>query len=168
MSMPKTFNSTPFIQINWDMFSSFIFFCFCTLYRNASLHLCFRDGDSSCFNEAIQSSSIPHVTTISFILTDVQMFRWAAFIGEKFNKKEQEKPPTPPQKLKNVLFLPHNHLIISVWYVFFLPVFSSSSSYGSDSPGREFWPNCGPFLKKVEPSCDQTWWFLFDFAIVPA
>ena len=29
--------------------------------------------------------------------------------------------------------------------------------YGSDSPGREFWPKCGPFLKKVEPSCDQTW-----------
>ena len=23
--------------------------------------------------------------------------------------------------------------------------------YGSDSPGREFWPKCGPFLKKVEP-----------------
>ena len=20
--------------------------------------------------------------------------------------------------------------------------------YGSDSPGREFWPKCGPFLKK--------------------
>ena len=26
--------------------------------------------------------------------------------------------------------------------------------YGSDSPGREFWPKCGTFLKKVEPSCD--------------
>ena len=23
--------------------------------------------------------------------------------------------------------------------------------FGSDSPGREFWPKCGPFLKKVEP-----------------
>ena len=29
-------------------------------------------------------------------------------------------------------------------------------TYGSDSPGRNFWPKCGPFLKKVEPSCDQT------------
>ena len=29
-------------------------------------------------------------------------------------------------------------------------------TYGSDSPGREFWPKCGPFLKKVEPSCDET------------
>ena len=37
--------------------------------------------------------------------------------------------------------------------------------YGSDSPGREFWPKCGPFLKKLEPSCDQTWWDIFDFSI---
>ena len=29
-------------------------------------------------------------------------------------------------------------------------------AYGSDSPGRGFWPKCGIFLKKVEPSCDQT------------
>ena len=29
-------------------------------------------------------------------------------------------------------------------------------TYGSYSTGREFWPKCGPFLKKVEPSCDQT------------
>ena len=33
---------------------------------------------------------------------------------------------------------------------------ASLTAYGSDSPGREFWPKCGPFLKKVEPSCDQT------------
>ena len=26
--------------------------------------------------------------------------------------------------------------------------------YGSVSPGREFWPKCVTFLKKVEPSCD--------------
>ena len=39
------------------------------------------------------------------------------------------------------------------------------STYGSDSPGREFWPKCGPFLKKVEPSCDQTLWDIFDFSI---
>ena len=38
-------------------------------------------------------------------------------------------------------------------------------SYGSDSPGREFWPICGPFLIKVEPLCDQTWWDIFDFSI---
>ena len=37
--------------------------------------------------------------------------------------------------------------------------------YGSDSPGREFWPKCVTFLKKVEPSCDQTWWDIFDFSI---
>ena len=40
-------------------------------------------------------------------------------------------------------------------------------TYGSDSPGQEFWPKFGPFLKKkkVEPSCDQTWWDIFDFSI---
>ena len=31
------------------------------------------------------------------------------------------------------------------------------ATYGSDSPGRGFWPKCGIFLKKVEPSCNQTW-----------
>ena len=36
---------------------------------------------------------------------------------------------------------------------------------GSDSPGREFWPKCGPFLKKVEPSCDQTVKDRYDFSI---
>ena len=38
--------------------------------------------------------------------------------------------------------------------------------YGSDSPGREFWPKCGPFLKKkVEPSCDQTF-LIFQLILV--
>ena len=37
-----------------------------------------------------------------------------------------------------------------------LPPLSRICVYGSDSPGREFWPKCGTFLKKVEPSCDQT------------
>ena len=41
----------------------------------------------------------------------------------------------------------------------------SLRSYGSDSPGREFWPKCGPFLRKVEPSCDQTVKDRYDFSI---
>ena len=38
--------------------------------------------------------------------------------------------------------------------------------YGSFSPGREFWPKCGPFLTKVEPSCDQTVRFFQVFSTV--
>ena len=30
-------------------------------------------------------------------------------------------------------------------------------TYGSDSPGRGFWPKYGIFLKKVEHSCNKTW-----------
>ena len=36
-----------------------------------------------------------------------------------------------------------------------LLVFHASLAYGSVSPGREFWPKCVRFLKKVEPLCDQ-------------
>ena len=51
----------------------------------------------------------------------------------------------------------------------FLDIYGGSGggpkTYGSDSPGREFWPKCGPFLKKVEPSCDQTVKDRYDFSI---
>ena len=33
------------------------------------------------------------------------------------------------------------------------PKHQPTDTYGSDSPGQEFWPKCGPFLKKVEPLC---------------
>ena len=65
------------------------------------------------------------------------------------------------------------HIALWYWVVLHTNYYDIScswvtlTSYGSDSPGREFWPKCGPFLKKVEPSCDQTRWYIFDFSIDP-
>ena len=69
--------------------------------------------------------------------------------GLVFNKdsKEENKPPMVVEQQRWTENLEetgvHLFLIYCSTLIYTLPL---SHTYGSDSPGWEFWPKCGPFL----------------------
>ena len=86
--------------------------------------------------------------------------------GLVFNKdsKEENKPPMVVEQQRWTENLEetgvHLFLIYCSTLIYTLPL---SHTYGSDSPGWEFWPKCGPFFEKsrafVWPNLMRYFWF---------